>query len=146
MWHRLKHIVYDLRAYPYISPDLKLRRRVFQFLRQRPVLSLAEWYSKHGKPQNLSFAIIRFAYKYLGRYAGIEFGRILPSDRLEEDLCWTHICWFDWSLSLCDDFHKEFGIDLSTELPNIPTTTMSALLHFLEKHGRERQDFSHPDA
>lgn len=134
MWQRLKHIVDDLRAYPDLSPDLKLRRQVLQFLRQRPPLSPADWHTTYGEPLDLSFGVIKFAHEYLGKYAGIEFGRTLPEDRLEDDLCWTHICWFDWSLSLCDDFQKEFGIDLSSELPNLPTTTVGALLHFLETH------------
>jgi len=141
MWHRLKHIVHDLRAYPYLSPDLKLRRQVLNFLHQRPLLSLAEWYATHGKTHNLSFAVTEFAYEHLGKYAGIEFGRTLPGDRLEDDLCWTQICWFDWYLSLCDDFHHHFGIDLSGELSNIPTTTIGALLTFLEDH---RQPINQP--
>lgn len=139
MWQRLKHIVHDLRAYPYLSPDLKIRRQVQKRLEHRPVLSLADWYANHGKDQALSFAVTEFAYNYLGRYAGIDFGRLLPSDRLEDDLSWTQICWFDWYLSLSDDFYHHFKIDLSGELADIPTSDLAALLQFLEQHHQTPQ-------
>ncbi|MEO1146122.1 MAG: hypothetical protein AAFY26_11060 [Cyanobacteria bacterium J06638_22] len=91
-------------------------------------------------------AVIKFAHDYLGKYSGIEFGRTLPDDRLEDDLYWTHICWFDWTLSLCDDFQTEFGIDLSGELSNLPITTVGALLRFLEKHWKVPESLSNADS
>jgi hypothetical protein len=142
MWQRLKHIVHDLRAYRYLSPDLKLRRQVLQFLRQRPLLSPADWHAIYGNPLDLSLVVIKFAHDYLGQYSGLEFGRTRPDDHLEDDLYWTHICWFDWTLSLCDDFQTEFGIDLSGELSNLPITTVGALLRFLERHWEAPESLS----
>jgi hypothetical protein len=143
MWHRLKNFFQGLTTYPILSPDLRTRRQVYQWLRQRPTLSLGDWYVVHGKPSNLSYAIIEFAYQRLADYSGLEFGRMLPSDRLNEDLCWTKICWFDWHMALCDDFCQWFGVDLSNEILSLPETTIGALLKFLEDHRKHPHSHHH---
>lgn len=134
MWYRFKNLIQGLLTYPILSPDLRLRRQVYQGLRKRPALSLSDWYMTYGKPQNLSYSIVEFAYHHLGKYAGLDFARLLPGDRLDEDLCWTKICWFDWHLALCDDFRQRFGIDLSYDVQNLPNSDLQSLLIFLDDH------------
>jgi len=132
MWYRLKNFFQGFRTYAVLSPDLKVRRQVLRSLRQRPLLTPEEWFDLYGRSCKISFQVIQFAYRYLGTYSGLEFGRVLPGDRLDEDLCWTRVCWFDWYLALCDDFYQEFAIDLSDEVIEAPMTTIGALLGFLE--------------
>lgn len=134
MWYQLKNFIQSFKTYSVLSPDLKARRQVLHFLRKRPLLSPAEWYEIYGQSFQISLPITEFAYRYLAEYSGLEFGRVLPGDRLDEDLSWTKICWFDWQLALCDDFCEQFAIDLSDDVWNIPETTILALLRFLEEH------------
>jgi hypothetical protein len=58
---------------------------------------------------------------------------VLPSDRLEEDLRWTAVCWFDWQLHLCEDVWQAFGVDLSDRLDQIEAGTVADLLVFLQQ-------------
>jgi len=137
MWYWLKNIIQSVKTYWVLSPDLKVRRQVLRWLRQRPLLTPQEWYELYGSPANISLSMIQFAYHYLGKYSGLEFGRVLPGDRLDEDLCWTRICWFDWHLALCDDFYQQFSVDLSDvdlsdEVIDIPNITVGGLLRYLE--------------
>lgn len=137
MWYRLQNWIQSFKTYSALSPDLQARRRVYQLLNQRPLLSLSEWHALYGKPWHISYGITEFAYGHLGKYSGLEFGRLLPGDRLDEDLCWTKICWFDWYLELCDDFHQRFEKDLSEDVADLPNTTLVDLLQFLEdRHPR----------
>ena len=56
---------------------------------------------------------------------------MLPGDRLEEDLCWTEVCWFDWETRLCEDFWHCFGTDISDRLEEFAPSTVSDLICFL---------------
>ncbi|MBD1912270.1 MULTISPECIES: hypothetical protein [unclassified Leptolyngbya] len=133
MWYQLKNFIQSFKTYAVLSPDLKARRQVLHLLRNRPLLSSTEWYEIYGHSFQISPAVTEFAYRYLADYSGLEFGRVLPGDRLDEDLNWTKICWFDWQIALCDDFCEIFSVDLSDELCDIPETTVLALLRFLEE-------------
>jgi len=111
MWQRLKNIIPSLRTYTDLRPDLKVRRRVMRALSDRPALSLDEWFETHSKPHGLSHALTAFAYSHLEKYSGLSLAQLLPSDRMEADLCWTQISWFDWQILLHDDLWQCFGVD-----------------------------------
>jgi len=97
-------------------------------LRDRPVLSLDQWFEVHSKPCGLSYALTAFAYDHLEKYSGLSLARLLPSDRLEADLCWTEICWFDWQVRLSDDLWQQFGVDFGDGIDEVAGT----LAHFLQ--------------
>jgi hypothetical protein len=144
MWHRLKNFFSSLRTYDALSPDLKVRRRVNQSLRDRPDLSLDAWYESLYKAQGIAYPVADFAYHRLKHYSGLELGRALPTDRLNEDLCWSQVCWFDWELNLADDFQQQFGIDISHCLNEVSLTTIEDLVSFLNAewvtHGAQIRD------
>lgn len=131
MWHRFKNLVFSLKTYDALSPDLKVRRQINRWLQQRPALDLEQWFQAFYQPQGISYAITAFAYEHLARYSGLDIGRILPTDRLNEDLCWTQVCWFDWQTNLYDDFWQHFGIDLSDCLDEDALLTVKDLMAFL---------------
>lgn len=131
MWHRLKNLFSSLWTYEALSPDLKLRRRVNRALRHRPNLSADDWFESFCKKQGVTYPIATFAYTHLEQYSGLEFGRTLPSDRLNEDLHWTQVCWFDWQFSLCDDFWQAFAVDISVYLDELDLSTVEDLIIFL---------------
>lgn len=133
MWHKLKNIVPSLQTYSELSPDLTLRNKVNQSLGDRPSLLLREWIAQFGSPDAIAEPLAQFIYNRFPEYSGIDFSRVQPSDRLEADLYWSLVCWYDWDITLCDDFHQTFGVDLSNSLDDlINCETVGALTVFLQ--------------
>jgi hypothetical protein len=133
MWHRCKNLIHSLKTYDALSPDLKLRRRVNRVLHQRPAMQLEQWFRTFYQPEGIAFSVANFAYIQLPIYSGLEFSHVLPSDRLNEDLHWTQVCWFDWQISLCDDFHQQFGVEISDDLDEATLFTVQDLIRFLNQ-------------
>lgn len=92
-----------------------------------------QWFESFYQPQGILYSVSRFAYQHFPRYSGLEFGHVLPTDRLNEDLHWTQVCWFDWELSLYDDFLQAFGVDISGCLDEFNLETVKDLLLFLNQ-------------
>ncbi|HEY9648616.1 MAG TPA: hypothetical protein V6C88_19705 [Chroococcidiopsis sp.] len=133
MWHRLKNIALSLKTYGILSPDWAVRRETSRALCDRPPLQAHQWFEVHCKPYGIDPSIAHFAYSHLARYSGLPVARVMPSDRLEADLHWTSVCWFDWEISLCDDFFQEFGVDITDRLYGWTPETVGDLLRFLNQ-------------
>ncbi|MBC7969619.1 MAG: hypothetical protein H7Z11_05725 [Verrucomicrobia bacterium] len=131
MWRWLRNIFGSLRAYADLSPDLRMRRRVNQCLRDRPALSVEEWFELFWKPQGIAQPLAAFVYTHMQAYSGLEFARVRPNDRLNEDLYLPLVCWFDWQTSFDEDFLSCFGIDLSDRFDPQSFTTVEELVIFL---------------
>ncbi|WAL60919.1 hypothetical protein [Thermocoleostomius sinensis] len=112
MWHRVKNLFISLNSYAVLSPDLKVRQQVNKALRDRPELSAEDWFHRFYQAYGVAHPVVIFAYSQLQHYSGLQFGRVLPTDRFHEDLRWSDVCWFDWNLQLYDDCWQEFGVDL----------------------------------
>lgn len=110
-----------------------MRQRVNRALCSRPALGADEWFETFYKSQGIAYPIAIFAYVCLGHCSGLEFGRVLPSDRLQEDLHWSQVCWFDWELSMCDGFYQQFGVDISDRLDEFEWSTVGELVAFLDQ-------------
>ena len=136
MWRQLKNLVMHLQTYPALSPDLGERQVVNRHLKTRPPLSAQEWYIRYwtppAVPRPMSSSVIEFAYKHLKTYSGLDSGRLQPQDRLVEDLQFPLVCWFDWGLTLCDDFYEQFGIDLTETFDETQFRTLADLIAYLE--------------
>jgi hypothetical protein len=133
MWYRFKNFLFSLKTYGILSPELRVRRQVNQRLYNRSSLAANQWFQLRCQPLGISRAIANFAYTRLATYSGLEFSRVLLSDRLEEDLRWTQVCWFDWEIALCDDFCEQFGVDISDRLDAFDFNTVAELLTFLNQ-------------
>lgn len=139
MWQLFKQFVGNLQSYPYLSPDLTVRRQVEQQLRSRPCLDLSAWRSQYWQRPILpaapppSPALIEFVYRQLATYSGLPMGRVRPSDRLQEDLCFAQVCWFDWGLTLCDEFEQSFGIDITDSFDETQLSTLADLVSYLQQ-------------
>jgi hypothetical protein len=133
MWYRLRNIVQSLETYSILSPDREVRRQVNRELRDRPTLDAERWFETFFQSQGVTRSIAIFAYRHLGQYSGIQFEHVLPSDRLEEDLRWTQICWFDWEMTLCDDFLQCFGVDIADRICEFAPMTIADLVLFLNE-------------
>jgi hypothetical protein len=120
-----------LRAYADLSPDLRTRQRVNQFLRDRPALSSDEWYEQLWQTRGITQPIAVFVYNHMQIYSGLEFARVRPTDRLIDDLCLPLVCWFDWQLSFSEDFSAAFGLDLSDRFDPQSFDTVEELVIFL---------------
>lgn len=131
MWDRLKNLFFSFRTYKSLSPDFKVRQQVNRSLQHRPALNLDQWFETFYKPQGIAYPVVAFAYTHLKQYSGLEFGRVLPDDRLHEDLHWSSVCWFDWEIQLCDDFCQTFDIDLSSHLVELNPSTVAEFVLFL---------------
>jgi hypothetical protein len=131
MWRRLRNIFDSLRAYADLSPDLRTRQRVNQFLRDRPALSSDEWYEQLWQARGITRPIAVFVYNHMQLYSGLEFARVRPIDRLIDDLCLPFVCWFDWQLSFHEDFSAAFGLDLSDRFDPQSFDTVEELVIFL---------------
>lgn len=131
MWHRLRNWFYSLRSYAALRPDLAVRRRVVRSLQQRPSLSPQEWFHTYGKSLGIAEAVVTFADQQLAQYSGLPFGKLLPGDRLEADLHWTQVCWFDWELSLYEDVQQAFEVFPEGDLEELLEGTLGDLLVWL---------------
>jgi hypothetical protein len=137
MWHKFRNWIASLRTYNVMSPDLCMRRRVNRMLAQRPLLTEADWFEVCCKPLGISYSIAAFLYKHLPQYSGLDIGRVGLSDRLEADLHWTQVCWFDWQITLCQDFDQVFAVDISEVFDECQITTIEDLLIFLDQQCRQ---------
>jgi hypothetical protein len=133
MWHRFKNFVFSLKTYEALSPDLEMRQRVSQALQSRRALNLDEWFETFFKGRGIAYPIANFVYHRFSQYSGLEFSRVLPTDRLYEDLKWTMVCWFDWEVNLCDDFYRQFRVDITDRLDELHTSTVEELVCFLDR-------------
>ncbi len=133
MWRRLTNLVLGLKTYPDLSPDLGVRRRINQTLRSRSSRSLEESYAAFWKPLAVSKELIAFLYEHLEASSGLQFTRIVPRDRLSEDLKLTEVCWADWELNLCSDFYDRFGIDICDRFDFYNFSTVEDLVMFLNQ-------------
>lgn len=131
MWHRLRNFIANLKTYRDLSPDLKLRRRVRRRLSDRLSLQQEQWCIAAGQASQVSYPVARFAYTYLAQYSGLDFSRVRLEDNLEQDLCWSEICWFDWRTQLSEDLLCSFGTDLSEQIEWADWETIADLLAFL---------------
>lgn len=136
MWRRVNNLVNSLRTYQTLSPDMRFRQHVNQRLRQRPYLNLDEWFESFWKSEHILKATAEFVYSTVASYSGLKFAYVLPEDRLEEDLCWTHVCWFDWELVFFDDVNVHFGVDISDRFHLEKIHTIADLVRFLDQQIR----------
>lgn len=102
-------------------------------LRDRPALSVDEWYVRFWQPLGVSQQVAEFVYTRMATYTGLDFTRIRPSDRLNDDLHLALVCWFDWEFSLYEDFFARFGVDLSDHFNPELHSTVQELVLFLNQ-------------
>ncbi|WP_253188058.1 hypothetical protein [Leptolyngbya sp. 'hensonii'] len=110
-----------------------MRRRINQALRSRPSLAPSEWYEYFWRQRGVSRDVAALIYTRMEHYSGLNFSRVVPGDRLEEDLKISLVSWFDWHLSLCDDFQQKFGVDLSECFDLHALKTVEELMLFLDR-------------
>ncbi|MCL6433229.1 MAG: hypothetical protein K6T90_03275 [Leptolyngbyaceae cyanobacterium HOT.MB2.61] len=131
MWRRLQNIFYSLRTYADLSPDIQTRQRINRFLRSRSPLSAEEWFEQFWSDRKIFKQVADFVYTHMSNYSGLEFSRVRPEDRLNEDLQFPLVCWFDWQLSLCEDFFQSFGVDMSDRFDPETLSTIEDLVTYL---------------
>lgn len=131
MWRRLKNFLFSVSTYTDLGPDVKIRRLVNQALRHRAALTLDDWFDCFWRQKGVARSVVAFVYIYLEKYSGLPMARVRPSDRLDGDLHFSLICWFDWQLNLCEDFLQCFGVDISDRLDVRRLSTVEEFVAFL---------------
>ncbi len=120
-----------------LSPDMVARQRVNQWLRSRRCLTCDEWFLYHwtppAVPRPLPKPLIDFTFHHLHAYSGLDIGCVQPKDHLVNDLEFPAVCWFDWSLTLCEDFYTAFGLDISEDFDETQFFTVADLIGFLQQ-------------
>lgn len=136
MWRDFQNLVETLRHYRVMSPDRAVRRQVNEYLRLRPYLPVDDWCQRCWLPpagsQPIMPTLTRFLYLQLGEYSGLRMGHTRPGDRLQEDLCFPLVCWFDWGLALCEDVHQTFGVDITDSFDERNYDTLADLVGYLD--------------
>jgi hypothetical protein len=133
MWRRFQNLASSFNSYCALSPDLRLRRQVNESLCDRPALDMETWCTTFYPSPDTIQAIAAFSYTTLAYYSGLDFGRVRPGDRLEADLCWSQVCWFDWDLQLCDDFYTHFNRAVSDCFYSFDPVTIADIIQFLHE-------------
>jgi hypothetical protein len=128
----LNNWISSISAYSDMSPDMSMRRQVNAAMKARPrqALSLFAW-CKTFCSYDQARPVLSFMYQYFAEYSGLEFGRVRPSDDLNDDLRFPMVCWFDWSITFCEDFYQRFGLDLSDRFDEADFDTIGELAAFL---------------
>lgn len=132
-WQQANNYIHSVQTYQDMSPDLSMRHQVNQCLRQhRGSLSVDDWCDEFYQATKSQRSTLLFIYRTLADYSGIEFNRVRPHDRLVDDLQFPLVCWFDWSISFCDDVVAQFGIDISDCFDETCFDTLADLIFFLD--------------
>lgn len=133
MWRKLNNVVLNVRTYADLSPDLGVRRRIHQAWRSRLDRSSKDWYRSFWQPIAISQDLSAFVYQQMESYSGLPFAKVIPGERLTEDLQLPLVCWFDWESDLCDDFRDRFGIEISDRFDVSMLHTVRDLVIFLNQ-------------
>ncbi|MEM9219664.1 MAG: hypothetical protein AAGD25_35720 [Cyanobacteria bacterium P01_F01_bin.150] len=131
MWRRTQNFFHSLVTHGVLSPDLLLRCQVNCKLRNRLALAQDEWFKTFWQRESISPALSEFVYQHIPEYSGLQVARLKPTDRLEADLYWTQVCWFDWEMDLYDDVLQCFGKDISEEFDFDTVRTLDDLMQKL---------------
>lgn len=125
--------LHSIQTYQDMSPDLTIRHQVNQFLRQhRRALSTEAWCDECQRATQSQRQTLLFIYRSLEAYSGIEFNRVRHHDHLVDDLQFPMVCWFDWSMTFCDDVVAHFGVDISDCFDETRFATLADLITFLD--------------
>lgn len=152
MIEQLDNWLSSVSTYADMSPDLAIRTQVNLRMKAhaRPALGVSDWCqlfldylsSSHGAASNAAFShvasgpsdtrrVLCFVYQRFGQYSGIDFSRVRPEDRLNGDLHFSLVCWFDWTINFCEDFCEQFDLDLSDRFDEDDFATIGELAAFL---------------
>lgn len=108
--HEIKNQWMTMQAYPDMSPDLGLRRKLARQHQSRPNYSRLEWHHRLWRSLGVRNEVSEFIYDALTEHTGLEVGRFLASDRLVADLQLPSICWFDWEVVCMEQFWQRFQL------------------------------------
>ena len=101
----------SVRSYADLRPDFRLRSRINRtLLRHRPSMTAEIWFERFWRQRGVTLPVVCFVHRYLSDYSGLWWDRIVPSDRLQEDLHLSLVCWFDWEMTLLNDLSQEFEL------------------------------------
>ncbi|MBX2863132.1 MAG: hypothetical protein KTR27_06215 [Leptolyngbyaceae cyanobacterium MAG.088] len=132
-WRKVNNYIRSVETHRDMSPDLSIRQQVNDSLQQqRPPLSAKAWCDECRQITQSQPQTLLFIYHSLEAYSGIEFNRVRPHDRLVDDLQFPMVCWFDWSVSFCNDVKNHFGIDISDCFDETSFDTVAELITFLD--------------
>ncbi|MDX2098108.1 MAG: hypothetical protein SFW36_10060 [Leptolyngbyaceae cyanobacterium bins.59] len=132
MWQQIRNRLMNFKTEADLGPDLRARRNVNRSLLQpRPALSRQELYTAHWQHRGVPQEIVDFIHTRLQSYSGLQFDRVQPTDRLEEDLKLTLVSWYDWHLAFCEELYQEYGIDMSDFLDLQTLRTLEDLVLFV---------------
>lgn len=132
-WRKANNYIRSIETYGDMSPDVSVRHQINASLRQhRRPLSAEAWCEICHQATQSQPSTLLFIYRSLAAYSGLEFERVRPHDRLVDDLQFPMVCWFDWSVSFCDDVITQFGIDISDCFDETRFETVADLIVFLD--------------
>ena len=128
---KLNNFLSSVSAYADMSPDLSIRKDVNMWMlrRDRQALDLSDWCEQFGYSQ--SNTVLAFIYETFSEYSGLDFSRVRPNDCLNTNLHFPLVCWFDWSITFCEEFFQAFEVDLSDRFDEADFTTIGELANFL---------------
>ncbi len=148
MIEQLDNWLSSVSTYADMSPDLAIRAQVNLRMKAhaRCALGVSDWcqtfLSQKAAAETLAFSrsafgasdtrrVLCFVYQHFSQYSGIDFSRVRPEDRLNDDLHFSLVCWFDWTITFCEDFFEQFDIDLSDCFDEDEFNTIGELVMFL---------------
>ncbi|MBE9062839.1 hypothetical protein [cf. Phormidesmis sp. LEGE 11477] len=131
-----------------MSPDLAIRAQINLRMKanSRPALGISDWCQLFLAPnaarQTSAFRcsasgtsdtrrVLCFVYQRFSQYSGLDFSRVRPEDRLDHDLHFALVCWFDWTITFCEEFFEQFDLDLSDRFDEDEFNTIGELVMFL---------------
>lgn len=124
----------SLSSYAEMRPDFRLRTELNRRLKaQRSRLSAEVWFEKFWLPRSVPRSLSTFVYQSLGELSGLDWGRVLPGDRLQADLQLPLVCWFDWELDFCETLAQAVGVRLESPVLLDEVDTVEDLLTLLHQ-------------
>jgi hypothetical protein len=123
----------DLNAYPDMRPDYRVRQQVKRSHADRSLYSAVEWHQRFWYPLGVQRLLSEFVYELLGECSGLDVGRLLPSDRLMQDLQLPLVCWFDWEMVWTEQFVHRFELETDWVLDIGEFETLEELMVALDR-------------
>jgi hypothetical protein len=99
----------------------KAQDRVSARLEERENLTSEHWFQRWWKERGISKEVTDFLYEHAPDYFTFEIGRVVPSDRLREDLELKYTGYIDWDMDLWRDYRRTFNRKLGKDPAEIRT-------------------------
>ncbi len=115
------------------GPKPGVADEVNRSLSGRGSLNATEWFTEFWKRRGIDRRVSDFVYERFPIYTGLDFSRVIPTDRIADDLKFRDVSRDDWEFDFHDEFESEFGVGILYELSEEETKTVEGIVRMCDR-------------